>query len=727
MATLILSTLGSIFGGPIGGSLGALVGRQLDSLIFRPAGREGPRLSELKITTSSYGMAIARHYGRMRVPGQIIWSTDLVEHKDREGGGKSGPSVTTYSYSASFAVALSSRPLKSVGRIWADGKLLRGAGGDLKVGGSFRLHTGEGDQPQDPLLAGAEGAARCPAHRGLAYAVFEHLQLSEYGNRIPTLTFEVFGDDGPLTLATLLEGTLENFDADLVLEGVEGISGEGSLGELLGVLDPIFPLDCDACDDRLVLRPERLQADVIALPSAATSTKREDFGGNEGFARKRSGENEQPVEVLRYYDIDRDYQPGAQRAIGKPLPGQPRGIDLPAAMAASAARRLVGDAAKRAEWSRQTISWRVTELDPAVRPGARVTVPGHPGKWRVSSWEWHDQGIDLILARISPLAASPAPADPGRANPAPDLPAAPSALAACELPWDGNPGTSVPLILASASSPWAGWLGAALYVDQGDGTLQLLGPSGRTRATIGTALDVLAPASPLLFDRERSVAILLVGTDLALGDATMRQLAMGANRALLGEEIIQFASAVPLGGGQWRLSGLLRGRGGTEAAIAAHRAGEPFILLDGNATPLDPQLVGAAPAARIAAIGLGDLAPVSSSIALRGIGSRPLSPVHAAAQLSPEGGLRLIWTRRARGAWQWQDHADTPLNEQVESYAITYGSPGGAVASWETSAPELLLDPASVAALVAAQPAGTFSIVQRGDRGISAALTLAMP
>lgn len=723
MATLILSTVGSIFGGPIGGTIGALVGRQIDSMIFKPSAQEGARLTELKITTSSYGMPIARHYGRMRVPGQVIWSTELIESKDKQGS-KNGPTVITYTYTASFAVALSSRPLLSVGRIWADGKLLRGAGGDLKVGGTLRLHTGEGDQPQDPLLAAAEGAARCPAYRGLAYAVFEDLQLSEYGNRIPTLTFEVIGDEGTLSLATLLEETLADFDAQLELVGIEGISGEGTLGELLGALDPLYPFDCDACDDKLVLRPDRLQVATIALPDAATSTKREDFGGNEGYSRKRIGESDQPVEVLRYYDIDRDYQPGAQRAMGKPLPGQPRSIDLPAAMTATAARQLVGDASKRAEWARQTIAWRVTELDPAIRPGARVSVPGHPGKWRVSSWEWHDQGIDLALSRLSPLAALPAAADPGRANPAPDLISTPTVLAACEMPWDGNPGTSVPLILAAVSSSGAGWPGAALYVDQGDGALQLLGPSGRTRATIGTALEILPPASPLLFDRQHSVTVMLAGADLALGDATMRQLAMRANRALLGQEIIQFASALPLGGGQWRLSGLWRGRGGTETALAAHQAGEPFILLDGSGIALDPQAIGEAPGTLIAALGLGDPVPVTSPIALRGIGVRPLAPVHGRATQGPDGSIHLGWTRRARGAWQWQDFADVPLNEQTETYTVSFGDESATIASWEATNPELLIDAASFAALLAALPAGFFSVVQRGDRGVSTALTI---
>jgi len=82
-------------------------------------------------------------------------------------------------------------------------------------------------------------------------------------------------------------------------------------------------------------------------------------------------------------------------------------------------------------------------------------------------------------------------ADPGRAITAPDHPLGPTVLAAAELPWDGNPATPVPLILAAASSPDSTWTGAALFADPGDGTLQPLGPSGRTRAVIGTAKTAL--------------------------------------------------------------------------------------------------------------------------------------------------------------------------------------------------------------------------------------------
>ncbi|MFT6570611.1 MAG: hypothetical protein ACJAWY_002332, partial [Sphingomonas echinoides] len=82
MATLILSTVGGIVGGPIGSAIGAVIGNALDrDVLFKPKGRDGPRLSELHLQTSSYGTPLQRVFGTMRVGGCVIWSTDLIESR----------------------------------------------------------------------------------------------------------------------------------------------------------------------------------------------------------------------------------------------------------------------------------------------------------------------------------------------------------------------------------------------------------------------------------------------------------------------------------------------------------------------------------------------------------------------------------------------------------------------------------------------------------------------
>ncbi|WP_296643854.1 baseplate multidomain protein megatron [Roseinatronobacter sp.] len=207
MATLVLgavgSAIGSSFGGAIlglsgtviGGMIGSTIGSAVDSWLvssLAPAQRiEGARLDSLRITSSSEGAVIPRVYGRMRIGGNIIWATDFREEVSTttQGGGKGGgPKVQTteYLYYASFAVALCEGPITGIGRIWADGKPLDTSGV------TWRWYPGDDAQEPDPFIAAKMGVASTPAYRGTAYVVFEELPLSDFGNRIPQLTFEVF-------------------------------------------------------------------------------------------------------------------------------------------------------------------------------------------------------------------------------------------------------------------------------------------------------------------------------------------------------------------------------------------------------------------------------------------------------------------------------------------------------------------------------------------------------
>ena len=166
MATLVLSTAGHIIGGPVGGAIGAIIGQQIDqNILFKPKGRRGPRLGDLAVQTSSYGTAIPKLFGTMRVAGTVIWATDLREESTKTGGGKGKPKTTAYSYSVSFAVLLSARAIRGVKRIWADGNLLRGAAGDFKTETGFRLHKGGDRARRDGGRGGWSGGR---ADRGAA-------------------------------------------------------------------------------------------------------------------------------------------------------------------------------------------------------------------------------------------------------------------------------------------------------------------------------------------------------------------------------------------------------------------------------------------------------------------------------------------------------------------------------------------------------------------------------
>ncbi|MGV3511227.1 MAG: phage tail baseplate protein [Novosphingobium sp.] len=727
MATLLLTAVGSAFG-PLGGAIGALIGQQIDGAIFGKRKVEGPRLKELSVQTSSYGSALPMHFGTIRASGSVIWATELVEHKQKDGGGKGRPSVTSYTYTASFAVAVASRPIAGIGRIWADGNLLRGAAGDLKVGGTMRLHEGYGDQAADPLLAQAEGPALNPAYRNLAYVVFEDLELGDFGNRLPSLTFEIIADPASVTAGDIIRHILPSAEVSGISSlGLSGYTIEqGGSAEVIATLSEIAPIACTVSDEQLVFRlAEEAAADPATLPAPCAGGESAEDARASGWSRRREALPVSQQCAVRYYDVGRDYQPGLQRSIGRSAPGDVATIELPTAMTASEASAVADRAARRRTVARDTLRYRITEIDRRFYSGAVVKTPVTEGLWRVEQWEWQADGVMLDLASVLPTAPLDTGAsDHGRANQPPDLQAEPTQIVAFELPWDGrgDPGTVALRVAASAQG--AGWTGASLFAQSDDGQLRAIGVTGRGRATLGRSLSALPAASPLMIDLQSSIDVALVPQDFTLTGATWLQMMQGSNLAILGEELFQFARAEPISTGVWRLSGLLRGRGGTEWATSGHVADEPFALIDDALIAIDPATVAGANG--ISALGLGDTAPASSPIINSGLGLQPLSPVHGRAQRLTDGGWRLDWVRRARGGWEWRDEMDLLLNEPQELWQITYGTGSIPVIVWNTTQPNLELSPDRVALLGTVTSAHCFNVRQVG-RSLSLPLKISPP
>ena len=223
MATILLSAAGAAIGGSIGGTVlglsaatigqafGATVGGIIDQTILGSGSRavESGRARSLHLQTSTEGTPIPLVFGRMRIAGQVIWSTRFKEHvRTSTQGGKAtgGQKVKEFSYTISLALGLSEGPIERIGRIWADGKLLSTE--DLEM----RVYLGDEVQLPDPKIEAVEGVGVVPPYRGLAYVVFEDFPLGDFGNRIPQLNFEVFrsadsliGPDSPETGTPLKE------------------------------------------------------------------------------------------------------------------------------------------------------------------------------------------------------------------------------------------------------------------------------------------------------------------------------------------------------------------------------------------------------------------------------------------------------------------------------------------------------------------------------------------
>lgn len=226
-------------GASLGWTAGQLIGGWLGGNNVDVPPSFGPRLSDLKVQTSTYGNVIPRAFGTVRIAGNIIWAppitevatTTTVESGGKGGGGQSSSQEqTTYAYFADFAVAICEGPIVGIRKVWANGELINDLGDDspiLSRLGSLAtilqaalatynasndtilmtVYTGTETQDPDPTIAAMHGNLT-PAFRGTAYVVFQDLPLARFGNRIPNLEFEVVVNGASSVLVPELYYTL---------------------------------------------------------------------------------------------------------------------------------------------------------------------------------------------------------------------------------------------------------------------------------------------------------------------------------------------------------------------------------------------------------------------------------------------------------------------------------------------------------------------------------------
>jgi len=228
-----LSIVGAVTGSIIGIAAGApALGAQIGFLAGGAAFPEktfieGPRLSDLDFQSSAYGLPIATVFGTKRLAGNVIWATQIKETRKEtrveSGGGKGGGAGTvnvSFTYSVDMAVAICEGPIVGIRKVWADTKLIYDSSSGVSVNeqlasliqlrleveggstqvlntfapgalGSALIYKGTQTQDPDPTIETDKGVGDVPAYRGLAYIVFDELQLATFVNRIPNFTFEV--------------------------------------------------------------------------------------------------------------------------------------------------------------------------------------------------------------------------------------------------------------------------------------------------------------------------------------------------------------------------------------------------------------------------------------------------------------------------------------------------------------------------------------------------------
>lgn len=229
----------------------------------------------------------------------------------------------------------------------------------------------------------------------------------------------------------------------------------------------------------------------------------------------------------------------------------------------------------------------------------------------------------------------------------------------------------------------AAWTGAVIYKSNDRGVTWIQWTVSSRDAVIGNAATALSNVSdPFVWDDGNSVTIRLFDPEDSLESDDAIDVLNDANHALLGDEVIGWTTVVQNSDGSYTLSGLLRGRKGTEWATADHTIGETFIVLNTSTIHFLPFPVEEINASReyvAISVGMGWGSGLKQEFTCRIRNMMPLAPVHVRSILDDSNNLTISWIRRARYSGDWRDEVGPPLGETSEVYEVDIYNDDGEV------------------------------------------------
>lgn len=561
-------------------------------------------------------------------------------------------------------------------------------------------------------------------HYGGAYEKFTHsvvimsnagqvkYPLERYGANTASLS-DIFKD-----LCVRAGLSLTDLSTAAVTQAVRGyvVTRRMPAREALEPLLGTFFVDAVESDGVLKFQP-RGEASPLSIPY-------DDLGATDegGDAPIRVFETRtQDIELPRRFDIvyvdqDRDYQSNTQHATriaDAILTRERQTRDLPIALNADEAKRIAERTLYNAWVARNQYKFTLPPKWLRLDPTDAVMLTTLDGSMLLRLSKVDFGGNNLISCEA--VAEDPEVYQSTASGIAPPLLSPPIALTGpiglflLDLPMLRLEDDTIGMNYAFAMRDQTG--AASLYRSPDELIWDVLGV-GDDGPVFGWAATILPATTKLwVWDEVSKVQIALAQG--SLDSKTALEVLNGANAAILGDEIIQWKTATLLPGGTYELSGLLRGRRGTESAVSTHKLGERFVVLaaDGFYRVSLPQTeIGRTAYYRaIQNGGEWDDAPtIPFSFAARSL--KCLSPVKIKGSRDGSGNLTLTWVRRTRWYGEWQDGIDVPLFETSEKYEIDILSGTTVKRTLSTAAPSIVYSAAEQTADFGA-PQSAISVV----------------
>lgn len=470
-------------------------------------------------------------------------------------------------------------------------------------------------------------------------------------------------------------------DADInvnsISDQVEGyvLAGQQTVREALENLQSTYFFD--AVESDYVLRFASRGSPVGINISEGDLVPQRGGDNSELFKITRTQEAELPKRVnVVYLNRLLNYQSSTQYSQRETTSSKEMAtLDLPVVLSDQLAK-TIADTRLFSSWIGRTnyqfdLPGKYSRLEPA--DVISVTVGGVVHRMRVTSVRMQTPGVLRIQAIAEDVSTYDFYTAPGSSQellqPIPALPD--TQLVLMDIPALPGDDADKAMIRMAAVGLAAGWAGTGVYrSDDGGGSYGRIADL-TSPAAIGTASNILASGPVCVFDVANTLTVVLVG-EASLQSVSEIAVLNGANAALIGNEIIQFRQATLIEPGKYTLSGLLRGRMGTEWAVSGHGTGERFVLLDGRIGKqvIGNSMIGLSRSYKGVTFGNTLQATPAQDFTCTGKALMAYSPVHVRGARNGGGDLTITWVRRTRLGGAWQDGVDVPLNESSEAYEV---------------------------------------------------------
>lgn len=392
---------------------------------------------------------------------------------------------------------------------------------------------------------------------------------------------------------------------------------------------------------------------------------------------------ELPARVnVGHYDPDQEYLLGSQFAQRAwPYVDNVTRVDLPIVMSAGEARNIAKRELYRAHLERDTYGFTTSRKWAHLEPTDVVTVQGRHLRL-IKKTETPDGIIRWEAVLSAPYIddqVDDAPAGEGATPIPPSGPKVATQVKFFDVAKVADDHLDVGFYVAAAGELGGSWSGYSLQKSVDGGTTWAEVASTNVATIMGTVAQPIGGfTGGNVFDY--STVIRVTGMTGTLESVTELAALNGDNAFILGNEIGNFTTATQVDATTWDVTGLLRGRRGTEWAMTTHGIDETFALVSTMLNVATPEAeVGQARQYKAVSFGMTLAGATAVTFTNTAQSARCYAPVHVAGGPTASDAVIMECVPRTRSGGAWRDfvdiaQADAPLDLVLEIWDATYTS-----------------------------------------------------